>query len=248
VASDLDKPDGLVVVPAGTEREFLAPLEVSRLWGAGAKTQERLRSCGLLTIGDIARMDRALLERTIGEAMGARFHDLANGRDPRRVNPSQGRKSLGKEITFSTDVEDRERVERTLLRLCEGVARGLRKRHMAGRTVHLKLRWEGFETHTRQRTLDEPATTTERIWPVARDMFRELDDPRRRVRLIGVSLSGFDDPPARQLGLFAGEPAAAGGHDDDTDVRVAGAVDRLTEKFGRDAVTRAALLGDRKRT
>lgn len=246
VASDLEKPDGLVVVPPGTEREFLAPLDVSRLWGAGAKAQERLRRIGLRTIGDVARIERRALEASLGPSAGGRFHELANGVDDRRVNPDAERKSLGKEITFSSDVADRERVEHTLLGLCEGVGRGLRRRGLAGRTIHLKLRWEGFETLTRQRTLDEAVATTERIWPVARDLFREADDPARRVRLIGVTLTGFDDPPVRQLGLF---DAAAGdaGTDGETDVRVAAVVDALSDRFGRDALVRAALLDDSNR-
>jgi len=246
VASDLEKPDGLVVVPPGTERGFLAPLDLSRLWGAGAKAQERLRRLGLRTIGDVARLERSVLEASLGSAAGGRFHELANGVDGRRVNPDAERKSLGKEITFSSDVSDRERIERTLLGLCEGVGRGLRRRGLAGRTVHLKLRWEGFETLTRQQTLDEPVATTERIWPVARDLFREADDPARRVRLIGVTLTGFDEEAARQLGLFDA-PAGDAGTGEDTDLRVAEVVDALSDRFGRDALVRAALLDDSTR-
>ncbi|WP_420463979.1 DNA polymerase IV [Candidatus Palauibacter sp.] len=249
VASDLEKPDGLVVVPAGTEREFLAPLEVSRLWGAGPKIQARLAGLGLETIGKVARLDPTAIERSLGPRLGRRLHDLANGRDARRVNPAAGRKSLGKEITFPEDVSDRDRVENTLLGLCEGVARGLRRHGIAGRTVLLKLRWDGFETHTRQRTLERPADTTEAIWPVARSLFRDADDPRRQVRLIGVSLSGFDQPAAEQLALLdeeGGAPAApAGGERPER--RLAETMDTLTERFGRDALKRAALLDSQPR-
>ena len=246
VASDLEKPDGLVVVPAGTEREFLAPLEVSRLWGAGPKVQARLERLGLRTIGEVARLDPAALQASLGRKLGRHLHELANGRDARRVNPRPGRKSLGKEVTFSRDVEDRDQVERTLLGLCEGVARRLRRHGIAGRTVHLKLRWDGFETHTRQRTVEAPADTTEAIWPVARSLFREADDPRRRVRLIGVSLSGFDAPAVEQLALLdeVDAPASTGGGDG-PDRRLAETMDTLTERFGRDALKRAALLDAR---
>jgi len=246
VASDLEKPDGLVVVPAGSEREFLAPLDVSRLWGAGAKAQRRLHRMGIGTIGAVARLERPVLEASLGSATGGRFHELANGIDTRAVNPDAERKSLGKEVTFSSDVSDRARVERTLLGLCEGVGRGLRRRGLAGRTVHLKLRWEGFETLSRQRTLEEPIATTERIWPVARELFREADDSARRVRLIGVTLTGFDHAPPRQLGLFD-EPTGRPGAGRDSDVRVAEALDALSDRFGRDAVVRAALLEDTTR-
>lgn len=241
VASDLDKPDGLVVVTGGGERAFLAPLDISRLWGAGAASQEKLRRLGARTIGDVARIDRPLLEAALGPAMGGRFHSLANGEDSRPVHRGATRKSLGKEVTFGEDQDDRERVERTLFGLCDAVAGALRRKSLAGRTVHIKLRWDGFETHTRQRALGEPAATVERIWPVARELFRELDDPRRRVRLIGVTLTGFDGEAARQLSMFEGRP------EDEVDVRIAVAMDELNDRFGRDAVTRAALLDGKGR-
>ncbi|WP_419162811.1 DNA polymerase IV [Candidatus Palauibacter sp.] len=247
VASDLEKPDGLVVVPAGSEREFLAPLEVSRLWGAGPKVQARLAQLRLRTIGEVARQDPLALEQSLGPKLGRRLHDLANGRDARRVNPGAGRKSHGKEITFPQDVADRDRVERTLLGLCEGVARGLRRQGIAGRTIHLKLRWDGFETHTRQRTVDRPTDTTEAIWPVARALFREADDPRRQVRLIGVSLSGFGAPAAEQLALLDADNTPAPADTERIERRLAETVDTLTERFGRDALKRAALLDSHPR-
>lgn len=240
VASDLRKPDALVVVPPGTEREFLAPLSVSRLWGAGPKVQARLARLGFRTIGDVARNRPEFLEASLGRKLGRRLHELANGLDVRRVDPRPGRKSLGKEVTFARDVEDRARVERTLLALCEGVARSLRKKGIAGRTVQLKLRWDGFETHTRQRTLARPADMTEAIWPVARELFREADDPRRLVRLIGVSLSGFDQPEDEQLGLLGDDdPAASAG---ESRRELAKTMDAVADRFGRDALKRAALL------
>ena len=247
VASDLDKPDGLVIVPAGGERAFLAPLDLSRLWGAGAVSQKKLRRLRVRTIGDVARLDRAVLEAALGRAMGGRFHHLARGEDDRPVARGATRKSLGKEVTFGSDQDDREHVERTLFGLCDGVARALRRRSLAGRTVHLKLRWEGFETHTRQRTLEEPAATTERIWPVARELFRELDDPARRVRLIGVSLTSFAGAAASQLSMFEGSGGPATGRPDEADVRIASAMDALDDRFGRGAVTRAALLDEEAR-
>lgn len=248
VASDLKKPDALVVVPPGTEREFLAPLSVSRLWGAGPKVQARLAKLGFKTIGDVARNKPGFLEASLGRKLGRRLHELANGLDVRRVDPRPGRKSLGKEVTFPEDVEDRAQVERTLLALCEGVARSLRKKGIAGRTVQLKLRWDGFETHTRQRTLGRPADMTEVIWPVARELFREADDPRRRVRLIGVSLSGFDHPEGQQLGLLDdlddADPAAGDGA---ARRELAKTMDAVADRFGRGALKRAALLDSNER-
>jgi DNA polymerase-4 len=236
IASDLDKPDGLVVVEAGGEAEFLAPLPISRLWGAGPKALERFRRLGCATIGDAARMERDVLVRAFGDSMGDRFHRLCRGIDDRAVVPDHVRKSLGKETTFGEDVADRKVVERALLDLTEQVAASLRRKYLAGATVTVKLRWEGFETVTRQRTLSEPVNTVERIWPVARELLRMADRPRLRVRLVGVTLSALDRSASGQEDMFV--------PDTGVDTRVAKAVDALTERFGSGTVTRAALIED----
>jgi nucleotidyltransferase/DNA polymerase involved in DNA repair len=236
IASDLDKPDGLVIVEEGDEADFLAPLPIARLWGAGPRALERFRRLGCVTIGDAAALDREVLVRTFGEASGDRFHRLSRGLDERPVVPEHIRKSLGKETTFGEDVADRRAVERTLLDLTEQVAAALRRKDLAGATVTVKLRWEGFETVTRQRTLHEPVNTLEGIWPVARELFRAADQPEKRVRLVGVTLSALDRAVSRQADLFRSGAAV--------DDRVAEAVDALSQKFGSGTVTRAALLED----
>lgn len=240
IASDLEKPDGLTVVEPGTEAEFLAPLPIRRLWGAGPKSLEKLRALGCTTIGDVAALDPAVLERRFGEAFGGRFHRLARGIDDRPVHTGRERKSLGKETTFSEDRIDRASVERTLLGLCERVAAACRRKEIAGTTVTVKLRFRGFETLTRQSGLRAPADTVEAVWPVARELFRKADRPGTPIRLVGVTLSGFDVEASGQLGMFedAGPP---------TDRVVAEAVDRLRERFGRDSVRRAALLENDER-
>jgi DNA polymerase-4 len=236
IASDLDKPDGLVVVKAGGEAEFLAPLPIGRLWGAGPKALERFRRLGCATIGDAANLERDALVRAFGDSMGDRFHRLSRGVDERPVVPGHIRKSLGKETTFGEDVADRAIVERALLDLTDQVASSLRRKHLAGATVTLKLRWEGFETVTRQRTLKEPVNTVEKILPVARELLRIADRPRLRVRLVGVTLSALDRAASGQVDLFV--------RDTGVDTRVAKAVDTLAERFGSGTVTRAALLDD----
>jgi len=236
IASDLDKPDGLVVVRPGEEAEFLAPLPIGRLWGAGPKALERFRRLGCATIGDAASLDRDVLVRTFGDSMGDRFHRLSRGVDDRPVVPDHIRKSLGKETTFGEDVADRRVVERTLLDLTEQVAALLRRKGLAGATVTVKLRWEGFETVTRQRTLESPVNTVEKIWPVARELLQNADRPRRRVRLVGVTLSTLDRAASGQSDMFV--------PDTGLDTKVAEAVDALAERFGSGTVTRAALLED----
>lgn len=240
VASDIDKPDGLVIVPAGSEADFLAPLPVRRLWGAGPKTLVRFRELGCLTMGDVAALDPEVLNRRFGEAFGDRFHRLSRGVDGRPVDTGRVRKSLGKETTFDQDVSDRAVIDRTLLRLCEEVAAGCRRRGIAGSTVAIKVRFRDFETVTRQRAVDSPACTVEGIWPVARDLYRNVDRAGVPIRLIGVTLSGFDGAAELQLGMFDAPGAPL-------DQRVAAAVDRLRERFGEDSVQRAALLADANR-
>ena len=234
IASDLDKPDGLVVVRPGEEAEFLAPLPIGRLWGAGPKALERFRRLGCATIGDAAGLDRDVLVRAFGDSMGDRFHRLSRGVDDRPVVPDHVRKSLGKETTFGEDISDRRVVERTLLDLTEQVASLLRRKSLAGATVAVKLRWEGFETVTRQRTLESPVNTVEKIWPVARELLRNADRPQRRVRLVGVTLSTLDRAASGQADMFV--------QDTGLDTKVAEAMDALTERFGSGTVTRAALL------
>ncbi len=236
LASDLQKPDGLVVVRAGSEVEFLAPLAIQRLWGAGPKTLERLYGIGIRTFADMQAMERRQLIQTFGEAAGERFYALCRGEDSRSVRPDRARKSLSKEITFDADVEDRRTVERTLLHLCEQVAASLRERGLAGSTITVKLRWEGFETVTRQLTLPRPVNTFEGIWPVAVRLLRAADRRGRKVRLIGVGLSALAPSEAGQLSLFN-----AGGREDE---RVAEALDTLKQRYGRHAVTRAELLNE----
>ncbi len=235
IASDLEKPDALVVVPPGEERDFLAPLEIDRLWGAGPKAVARFREMGVGTIGEAADLPLRRMIEAFGEARGRRFHELARGVDERPVSPERERKSLGKEHTFARDVADREVVARRLLALCEDTALALRRKGLAGSTVTLKLRWASFDTITRQTTLDRPVHTTERIWSAARGLLAEADRPDREIRLVGVSVSGLVDEDARQLTLFGREGEAA-------DEQVARAVDAVADRFGERALTRAELI------
>jgi DNA polymerase-4 len=229
IASDLRKPDGLVVVAPGTEAAFLAPLPIRRLWGVGPKSEERLAKAGIRRIGDLAACDPAWLERRLG----THGHDLAllaRGIDERPVvAEGEGAKSLGQEHTFDADVDDLTRLRKTLLALADNVGRRLREHGLAGRTVTLKYRDETFHTVTRAETLAEPTDSGETIFRVAWAAFEHVH-ARRRVRLLGIYVSGFEADA--QLPLFAPEAAA---------------IDRLQDsvlkRFGDGAVTRASLLG-----
>ncbi len=237
LASDLEKPDGLVAVQPGSELEFLRPLPVERLWGVGEKTARRLHALGLQSIGDLAQTPRALLERHLGHAHALHLHQLANGIDDRSVQPGRGRKQIGRETTFMTDTEDRDFVRRTMLALTEEVAVRLRRRSLAAHTITVKLRLAPFETHTKRRTTDTSLFTTEAIYPVACELFAAADPGDRPIRLIGVSVSGLHElEPDRQLGLFQD------GERHKNAERVADVLDTVSERFGRDALKRAKLI------
>jgi DNA polymerase-4 len=198
VASDLKKPDGLVVIPAGAERIFLAPLPAGKLWGVGPKAQERLQRIGVQTIGDIAALDRRWLEDRFGK-WGQMLHDLARGIDPREVTPERETKSVSVETTFAEDIWNPAQVDECLVELVGQVCLRLRRHDLRGRTVTLKLRDAGFETHTRQRTLPAATDDEATVLEAARRLLAHELTPGRRFRLLGIGLSGFVD--AIQLAL-----------------------------------------------
>lgn len=231
LASGRAKPDGVLVIPASETLNFLHPLPVGALWGVGATTEEALITRGIATIGDIAAMPVSALQRAVGDASGHKLHDLAHGRDPRRVSPLAAEKSAGHETTFETDITDPDVLRRELLRQSDAVAVRLRRAGFTARTVVLKLRYGDFTTITRSRTLPEPTDLGRRIYEEVRGIYEALG-AHRAVRLIGV----------RAEQLQAGG-AAAGLWDDDESWRDAEhTVDSVAEKFGRGALRPAALL------
>lgn len=235
IATNVGKPDGLIVVPPGQEAAFLAPLPITMLWGVGPKTQARLAELGMRTIGDIAAWPAPDLEQRFGAA-GLDLARRARGQDDRPVTPEREAKSISKEVTFARDVADRETLRRTLRELADQVAGNLRHNGLAGRTVKLKLRWPPFETITRQTTLPQPTDLEDEIFGAAYALFQAAWGRGRAVRLIGVGVSGLQ-APARQLGLFAAEP-------EDRAAKLASAVDKIRAKYGWDAVKRASLMDD----
>jgi DNA polymerase IV len=231
VASDLRKPDGLVVVEAGGEAAFLAPLPIERLWGVGKATAKELAALGIATIGQLQRLPRATLVTRLGDH-GAGLHELAYGRDDRPVEPWTPPKSMGAETTFERDTTDRARLDTTLRSQAERVARELRAEGLAAARVTLKLRFADFRTLTRSHTSDPTQDGLELYRRVARLLAREtLAQP---VRLIGVSASALTGEHSGQLGLL--EQSAVRRE------RLARAVDRITGRFGLDAIRPAALV------
>jgi DNA polymerase-4 len=233
VASDLEKPDGLVIVAPGTEASFLAPLPVKRLWGVGQALGEALAGMGIAIIGQLQRIDASVLERRFGEH-GRHLHDLAFGRDERRVEPSSQAKSIGAETTFGVDCRDPEKLRRTLRRHAERVARQLREEGLAAARVTLKLRYADFRTLTRSHTGDPTRDGLELYRRAAALLERE--GPAEPVRLIGLSASGLGPGGQGQLPLL--DPVAVRRD------RLGPVVDRLTTRFGEGTLRPASLLGD----
>ncbi len=247
LASDLAKPDGMLVVEAGREIEFVRPLEVRRLWGVGPKTGERLAQLGVRTIGDLADLPEDTLVHALGDAHGRHLYALAWNRDDRAVEPGRAVKSIGHEETFPTDITDRDTLAREVLRMSERVAERMRDGKRTGRTVQLKLRYKDFRTITRSRTLPEPTNLAADIAAVARALLDAVDIGDG-IRLLGVAMQQLHDVDGQsadedahdQLPLDIDAGAARGS--DPRRRAVEDSMDAVRRRFGDDAVGAAALL------
>jgi len=192
VASDLDKPDGLVLVPPGTERDLLRPMHVSVIPGVGPATAERLRRAGVHTVAELEAVSEDELVRLVGRAHGHTLHELARAHDERPVQPERETKSVSVEGTYDTDLTDRSLMESLLTRQAHGVGERLRKHGLSGRTVTIKVRLHDFTTLSRSSTLASPTDSSPTIARLARSLLADLDTSGG-VRLLGVGVSGLAD-------------------------------------------------------
>ncbi len=192
VASDLDKPDGLVVVAAGTEQELLRPMSVSVIPGVGPATAERLRRAGVHTIAELESLSEDELVRQLGKAHGHSLYLLARAQDDRPVVPERETKSVSVEGTYEDDLTDRKLMEGLLTRQATNVAERLRKTGLSGRTVTIKVRLHDFTTLSRSTTLTSPTDSASVIGRLARSLLVDLDTSGG-VRLLGVGVSGLAD-------------------------------------------------------
>ena len=239
MASDMRKPRGLVIVEPGEVEAFLWPLPVSKLWGVGEKTCQALSAIGVRTIGDMADKERDELARRFGKA-GEDLWELAHGRDDRPVECEQETKSIGAEHTFERDTDDMRQVQNVLLELCDRVAARLREAGLRGRTVTTRVRFEDFATHTRAQTLDRLLDDGPALFDAARANMRRVAPKGRKVRLIGVSVSGLQQCDARQTDLF--DRDARGTEISEKRRRLGEAMDRIRRRFGEDALRRGTSL------
>jgi DNA polymerase-4 len=238
VASAGCKPDGLEVVPPDRARAWLAPQSVARLWGAGPRTQERLRQLGFRTIGDVAAADPSTLVAALGK-IGHRFAALARAIDPRVVEGGHRARSIGSERTLGRDVSDRASIARQLRRSADDLARRLRRKSSVALGVRVKLKTSAFELLTRQRQLAEPTDVAAALFAAAVELLDRFEHPGP-FRLVGMAvydLANRGDPV--QLELAFPEVDAT-----ERRRRIETTLDGVVERFGRAAIARAGDLAD----
>ncbi|MBD3426734.1 MAG: DNA polymerase IV [Candidatus Omnitrophica bacterium] len=231
IASEVGKPDGLVIVKPGRVLDFLHPLPVGRLWGIGEKTLSVLESVGIRTIGDLAAKGEEELEDLFGKN-GRHMYLLSSGMDGRSVETTEVIKSISNEHTFEEDATDNQVMFDTLMHLSEKVSRRMRRSGLKGRTVTLKIRFSNFKTYTRSHTLDQATNYVDDIYGKALEKIQEFDTSRRAVRLLGVKVSNLTDDSWRS-DLFRGTDEEALKKE-----RLHRALDRIMEKYGSGAVRR----------
>ena len=233
VASDLEKPDGLTIVPADAVDDFLEPLSVSRVWGVGPKTEARLRLLGIETVGQLRSLTKSQLDHAFG-ANGNHFWRLARGLDSRPVVPDRVAKSISHETTFSHDVDDADALRAWLRELTDQVGRRLRRHEIVGRTVKLKIRYDDFRTLSRSCTMQKPESSSEALWREVEPMLdRLLTDSQQAVRLLGMGIGQLSQPGKVQQQLFDGEETGRQRELDKT-------LDSIHQRLGPTAVKRAS--------
>ena len=236
VASAVSKPDGLLIVEPEREQAFLLPLPVERLWGVGAATAAKLHGLGIHTVGGLAELEASTAERLLGRAAGAHLHALSRLRDPRPVDATKRRGSIGSQRALGTRPRTADELDVILSQIVDRLARRLRDGDRVCRTVVLRLRYGDFAKATRSHTVRSPTDRTTTLLAVARALLAtaQPDIDRRGITLIGVSLSQLDRADSIQPELP---------FDWDDGARLDDALDAVRTRFGAGSVSRAAQLG-----
>ena len=248
LASDLDKPDGLVVIPYGREKEILAPLPIKRIWGVGPHTEKRLKAGGFHLMHHIQALpDESCLIPLVGN-QARRIWELANGIDDRPVETDRKIQSIGAEETYEEDLTDGSAIELEFRYFANRLSKRLRKRNLLGHTVSIKVRYDDFTTVSRQKRLDTPSDHEHVFFETALLLWNKLMqdktteqpkgaifiDPPGPIRLLGLTVSGLDEEVPMQDSLFESPR-------NETENKLAGVLDSLESKFGETAVMSGAL-------
>ena len=227
LASEHGKPDGLMVVHPDEVLDFLAPMPVATLRGVGRQTQKIFSRLGIKTVSQLRAIPLQYLEEQLGKKAAASFRDQALGIASAEVVPGRGRKSISKETTFEEDVRNQDILHDVLRGLAAEVAATARGENLSGSVVTLKIRFVGFETHTRQRTIPVPTHDERVILREAWALFLRGDLPRKPVRLIGVGISAWQQAESEQVDLFDQPRERA------RDQRLLETIDRAADRFGK---------------
>lgn len=244
LASDLDKPDGLVVIPYGREKEILAPLAIKRIWGVGPRTEKILKTGGFHLMHHIQALpDESSLIPLVGN-QARRIWELANGIDDRPVETDRKIQSIGAEETYEEDLTDGSAIELEFRYFANRLSKRLRKRNLLGHTVSIKVRYDDFTTVSRQKRLDTPSDHEHVFFETALLLWNKLMqdktsgltfmDPPGPIRLLGLTVSGLDEEVPMQDSLFESPQ-------DETEDKLASVLDSLESKFGETAVMSGAL-------
>jgi len=238
IASDIDKPNGFVVVNENDVQTFLDPLPVTRIWGVGKAAEAKLTAMGIKSICQLRQLSQKETSRLFGKH-GLHLWQLANGIDPRPVVSGRHAKSISHETTFATDISNRDYLLAQLLHLTELVAARLRQHEHLGRTITIKVRYSDFSTLTRSRTLPNATCNTQAIWTVVKALFTShIKTSQQAVRLIGVNMSGFgnqEQPPPQQSDMFDSPK-------DETSTEIDSITDAINNRFGESVLKRCATI------
>jgi nucleotidyltransferase/DNA polymerase involved in DNA repair len=238
MASAHCKPDGLLIIKEKEVKNFLHPLPISKLWGVGKKTEQKLAGLGIETIGQLAALKKEYLESLFGKA-GIHLWYLSQGIDNREIEPIHEAKSISHEITFEEDIDDVEIIKKLLLSLAQNVARRARQNNMRGYTVTLKLRYSDFHTINRSQSKSEPLDTAEEIFCNVKDIIEKINLSGKKIRLIGISLSNLISAEFEQISMFR--------EGKEKKKKISQAEDKIINRFGDDSITRALLIKPRKK-
>jgi DNA polymerase IV len=236
VASGVAKPDGLLVVPPDGELAFLHPLPVERLWGVGPVTAEKLRLRGIKTVGQVAQIAETTLVSLLGRAAGRHLHALAHNRDPRRVQVGRRRRSIGTQRALGRRRRSPDALDAILVGLVDRLAQRLRAAQRVCRTVVLRMRFDDFSRATRSHTLDEATAQTQTLLATGRGLLAASMPmiERQGLTLLGITFTNLENADAVQLALpFDAARASA----------LDATIDRVRDRYGAGAITRAVLLG-----
>ncbi|MDP2643778.1 MAG: DNA polymerase IV [Desulfobacterales bacterium] len=230
IASDMDKPDGLTVVPPDQIKAFLDPLPIHKMWGVGQKTLAEMSRLKIFIFRDLQQMPLEVLEKKFGR-QGVKMHRLSMGIDTRQVVPEQDAHSMGHEVTFSRDIMDPDAARKELLSLAMKVARRMRRNGLFGKTVALKVKYGNFSLCTRSATLARPTDDGAEIYATVCRLLEKTKAGKSPIRLLGISLSHFSPTsPEEQLSLFDRRPGV------EKRKRLNAALDSLSDKFGKESI------------